>query len=108
MSEKKIRLEFDADTWSWDYIGAFLKKGSGFEGFGEGTPYVWLKYVLDQIEAQTKPPLAEPGWGVIVEAGVKEHDERLRWVAVASGHWSCENGDEYSRLWSDLIDPKVV
>lgn len=68
--------------------------------------------LAQEIRKQLPPPrIAEPGWGVIVEAGVKQHDERLRWVRVASDvpcRWCCEDDDEYDRAWDDLIDPKVV
>jgi hypothetical protein len=64
--------------------------------------------VADQIEQQTKPPrIPEPGlWGV-VEAGVKEHDVRLRWVRLGD-NYRPDDRDEYDRLWCDLIDPTLV
>ena len=58
-----------------------------------------------------KPRIDEPGWGVIVEAGVKQHDERLRWIRLATDavhRWSCEDDGEYDRAWDDLVDPQVV
>jgi hypothetical protein len=64
--------------------------------------------VADQIEQQTKPPrIPEPGlWGV-VEAGVREHDQRLRWVRLGD-NYRPDDRDEYDRLWCDLIDPTLV
>jgi hypothetical protein len=65
-------------------------------------------WLADQIEQQTKPPrIPEPGlWGV-VEAGVKEHDQRLRWVRLGD-NYRPDDRDEYDRLWCDLIDPTLV
>jgi hypothetical protein len=67
--------------------------------------FLWL---ADQIEQQTKPPrIPEPGlWGV-VEASVKEHDQRLRWVRLGD-NYRPDDRDEYDRLWCDLIDPILV
>jgi hypothetical protein len=64
--------------------------------------------IADQIEQQKKPPrIPEPGlWGV-VEAGVKEHDQRLRWVRLGDNYRPDDRG-EYDRLWCDLIDPTLI
>ena len=68
-----------------------------------------LRYIADQIEAQTKPPrIPEPGWGAIVEAGVVQHDERLRWQRSGDSFWYCENVEENARNWGELVDPVLV
>lgn len=70
--------------------------------------------LADQLEAYQEPQrMDEPGWGSIVEAGVKEHDQRMLWVAVwgrpGGGKWWTPNAEgEYDRRWADLIDPKPV
>lgn len=65
-----------------------------------------------RIDAMLTSPSAvcEPGWGVIVEAGVRQHDKRLRWMRLASAGlgWDCEDPFEYVRHWDDLIDPVIV
>jgi hypothetical protein len=69
---------------------------------------IFADRIADQIEQQTKPlRIPEPGlWGV-VEAGVREHDQRLRWVRLGD-NYRPDDRDEYDRLWSDLIDPTLV
>ena len=66
--------------------------------------------IADQIEAQTQSPrIPEPtGFAPIVEAGVDQHDQRLRWVQNHRGYWVCEDRDEYDRLWSELVNPVLV
>ena len=72
----------------------------------------WSSRDFDKIAAQVrkqvpKPRIPEPGlWGV-VEAGVKQHDVRLRWLRLGD-NYRPEDSDEYDRLWSDLIDPVVI
>jgi hypothetical protein len=68
--------------------------------------------IADQIEEQTKPPrIPEPGWSGVVEAGVRQHDERLHWQrdsGTHEAHWVCQNVNEYDRKWEDLVDPVLV
>jgi len=54
-----------------------------------------------------EPRIPEPSlWGV-VEAGVKQHDVRLKWVRHA-GAWEPNDFDEYAREWDELIDPVLI
>jgi hypothetical protein len=66
--------------------------------------------VANQIETQTKPPrIPEPtGFAPVVEAGVNQHDERLRWYRNMAGSWTPSVRSEYARDWDDLVDPVLV
>ena len=69
--------------------------------------YLGCEGVADQIEAQTKPKLEEPGlWGV-VEAGVQGSTERHHYVRRGTdGYWYTIRGAQ--RSWSELVDPVLV
>jgi len=64
--------------------------------------------VAHQIENQLpKPRIPEPSLWAIVEAGVKQHSLRLKWVRL-NGEWEPNDLGEYTRKWDDLIDPVLI
>lgn len=72
-------------------------------------PTTLLSRVANQIEAQTKPRIDEPGWGEKVEAGVKGDTMRHEFVRFSPTRvlrWSDADGATFS--WGDLIDPELV
>ena len=54
-----------------------------------------------------EPRIPEPGLWAVVEAGVKQHDVRLRWVRLEGG-WLPDDHAEYSRLWDELLEPELI
>lgn len=97
-------LEDGVTDLGWPYITRTLR--------GESIHAMRTRRLIaDQIEAQTKPPITEPGWGEKVIAHVRFNEDRLRWVRVDNGtkrHWSCEDDGEYDRTWEELLDPELV
>ena len=67
--------------------------------------------LADQIEAQTKPPrIPEPGWGAVVEAGVRGSrvdNSRRHWLRTTDGKTWHDGRDTYT-AWDDLVDPTLV
>jgi len=65
--------------------------------------------VAHQIENQLpRPRIPEPSLWAIVEAGVKQHDTRLKWIRLEGGEWAPDDDGEYARYWEELIDPVLI
>jgi hypothetical protein len=70
----------------------------------------FLRWLADQIEAQTRPPrIPEPRgqWAVVEATGV--HGTRfqaVRWTALGDRAWLDASGTWFE--WSDLIDPVLI
>jgi len=64
---------------------------------------------MTQPDNQPSARPDEPGWGVIVEAGVRQHGIRSHWMRMSGSRsrWNCDDELEYDREWADLVDPVV-
>ena len=69
--------------------------------------YLGCYGVADQIEAQTKPKLEEPGIGGVVKAACVHGGTVKTWVRVGSV-WYVADEPENPDDWDSLIDPVLV
>jgi len=109
ITDARPLITLDLGDWHPETIKAFAAKTRST--VSDTSAVKFAQWLADQIEAQTKPRIPEPGlWGVVRSLVRESGGEPLTWVRDTHGvyPWISTAPGWTPRQWADLIDPVLV